>query len=125
MTSMAILLLLLVLRKTASDSQVDELKRKLNDRMDRIGDAVGRAEASADKAAFNARQAAEMANEAAKSMRPETLDAICRGVSENTYSVLKSLIAAVEENDVNRLSDVVRAAKHMCGRFELAAKARP
>lgn len=46
--------------------------------------------------------------------------AVCHGMSANTYALLVDLVTAVEANDIDKLSSVVRSAQHMCRQYESA-----
>ena len=46
--------------------------------------------------------------------------AVCHGMSANTYALLVDLMTAVEANDIDKLSSVVRSAQHMCRQYESA-----
>lgn len=50
----------------------------------------------------------------------QAVGAVCHGMGANTYALLVDLVTAVEANDIDKLSSVVRSAQHMCRQYESA-----
>lgn len=50
----------------------------------------------------------------------QAVGAVCHGMDANTYALLVDLVTAVEANDIDKLSSVVRSAQHMCRQYESA-----